>query len=82
MGMEQHAKFSITPLVSESSPVPRLMRRWPAVTDRFTVGSHVPTIEPEEPSGHAQPIVRDALGCSLYAPSTMKEFAGSDHGHG
>ena len=72
MGIEQHAKFSINPFVSDSRPDARFMRKWPAETDRFTAGSHGPTIEPVEPSGHAQPAVRDALGCSLYAPRAIK----------
>ena len=76
MGIEQHAKLSINPLVSESRPDARFMCRWPAVTDRFTAGSHGLAIDAGEPSGHTQPDVHDALGCSLYAPKAMKELSG------
>jgi hypothetical protein len=71
MGIEQHAKLSIKPFVSESRPDARFMCRWPAVTDRFAVGSHGLAIDAAEPSGHAQPDVRVASGCSLYAPNAM-----------
>ncbi len=69
---EQHAKLSAAPFVSESRPDARFMCRWPAVMERFKVGSHGPAIAPTKPSGHAQPDVRVASGCSLYAPNAMK----------